>query len=313
MNKNRELPALDLLKGFEASARHLSFTRAAVDLHLTQSAVSRQVQALESQLGVKLFTRHTRSLQLTDAGEHYRASIGKALQLLREATMQIRALKPSNDLAVTTSVTIASLWLVPRLPAFQRQHPRISVHVVSDNEYRDLKSDKLDVAIRYGTRKQAGKNAQFLFGERLVPVCSPALLAGAATGNPPDLNRFALLHFEDPQGRVSWVSWNKWFRAVKVPAIQGAGAVRFSFYDQMIAAAVNGQGVALGRLPLIEPLIRSGKLVVPLTGRRYLVALPSHAYWLVTSPHSKARTAAGQFARWLLAQASDGDSPFRAG
>src|SRR5512139_1171760 len=146
---SRDLPAsLDLLRGFEASARLLSFTAAASELFLTQSAVSRQVQQLEEQLGVKLFERRTRALVLTDAGDRYFRDVSKALNQLREATAAVRA-KTTPVVRVTTTLTFASLWLVPRLASFQKEHEEISVHVVADNTVRDLERNALDVALRY--------------------------------------------------------------------------------------------------------------------------------------------------------------------
>src|SRR5512145_2646961 len=152
----RDLPAsLDALRGFEAAARLLSFTAAAAELFLTQSAVSRQVQQLEEQLGVKLFERRTRALALTEAGTQYYRQVSAALNQLREATAAVRA-NTTQIVRVTTTVTFASLWLVPRLAAFQAKHGDVSVHVVADNSVRDLERLALDVAIRYCPASVAG-------------------------------------------------------------------------------------------------------------------------------------------------------------
>ena len=160
----RDLPAsLDLLRGFEAAARLLSFTSAAAELHLTQSAVSRQVQQLEEQLGVKLFERRTRALILTEAGERYYREVSKALALVRDATSAVRA-KTEPIVRVTTTASFASLWLVPRLAQFQADHGEIAVHVVADNTVRDLEHHGLDVAIRYCPQDAVGADAICLFG-----------------------------------------------------------------------------------------------------------------------------------------------------
>src|SRR5512145_3259483 len=200
MSTTRDLPvSLDLLRGFEAAARLLSFTTAAGELFLTQSAVSRQVQQLEEQLGVKLFERRTRALVLTDAGAHYYREVAKALNLLREATATVRA-RTTPVVRVTTTVTFASLWLVPRLAGFQQEHGDISVHVVADNAVRELERLSLDVAIRYCPESIAGPGAVRLFGEAVTPVASPAFLKAHPVRTLDDLMRMPLLELDDPAG-----------------------------------------------------------------------------------------------------------------
>ncbi len=200
MMKPRDLPtSLDLLRGFEASARLLSFTAAAAELFITQSAVSRQVQQLEEQLGVKLFERRTRALVLTDAGDRYYREVSSALAHLREATAAVRA-RTTPIVRVTTTLTFASLWLVPRLAAFQKAHSDISVHVVADNTVRDLERNSLDVALRYSPEEAAGAGAERLFGEQVAPVCAPALVKGHRIHSVEELLRWPLIEIEDPTG-----------------------------------------------------------------------------------------------------------------
>src|SRR5688572_20192793 len=163
MRRQRDLPAsLDALRGFEAAARYLSFTKAGAELALSQSAVSRQVQALEEDLGVRLFQRRTRALALTEAGELYYREVSKALHQLREATAATRV---ASDpvVRVTAPITFASLWLVPRLASFQARHEDVTVHVAADNTVRDLDRASLDIAVRYSTMEIAGAGAQLLF------------------------------------------------------------------------------------------------------------------------------------------------------
>ena len=303
MNKRRDLPDLDLLKGFEAAARLLSFTKAGTELFLTQSAISRQVQALEQQLGVPLFQRRTRALLLTDAGQRYYRAVSETLARLREATARLAAEQASGTLTVTTTVTFASLWLVPRLAGFQRRHPEITVSLVADNAIHDLQRAQLDIAIRYTTRQRAGAGAAKLFGERVVPVCSPQLLARAPLERPEDLAKFVLLHYEDPEGQAPWLSWNVWFEVMQMQPVKGAGALRFSHYDQMIRAAIDGQGVALGRVPLVEEQIRVGALATPLKARRYAAPAADRAYWVMVSPLAAGRREAATFVDWVREQA----------
>ena len=303
MHKPADLPALDLLKAFEAAARHLSFTKAGAELFLSQSAVSRQIQALEEQLGVPLFERRVRSLLLTEAGQIYYREIEPILQKLREATARIARRSSAGTLTVTCTITFASLWLVPRLSDFQRRHPDTVVRLAADNEMHDLRRERLDAAVRYCTRAMAGDGAVKLFGERVVPVCSPALLARQPLSTPEELKQAVLLHFQDPHGLGPWLSWSVWFEVMQMAPAGGKGALYFSHYDQAIQAALDGQGVALGRFPLVEDLVRAGRLVMPLAGKRYSMGAQDRAYWLVIAPQSAGRRDVQAFAAWLREQA----------
>jgi LysR family glycine cleavage system transcriptional activator len=297
----RDLPAsLDLLRGFEAAARLLSITSAAAELFLTQSAVSRQVQQLEEQLGVKLFERRTRALVLTEAGERYYREVSKALALLRDATADVRA-KTAPVVRVTTTVTFASLWLVPRLAQFQAEHGDISVHVVADNVVRDLEHHGVDAAIRYCPQNAAGPDAVCLFGEHVTPVASPALLKGKRIRTPEDLLQLPLLDIDDPASTTIWLSWKVWCETLKVERPRASRGLTFSHYDQIMQAAIAGQGVALGRFPLVDPFLADRRLVMPLKDKRF--ATRAHrAYWLVVSPAAR-RNEVTVFAEWVKAQA----------
>jgi LysR family glycine cleavage system transcriptional activator len=304
MHNTRDLPSLDLLKSFEASARHLSFTKAGQELFLSQSAISRQIGMLESQLGVPLFHRRVRSLRLTDAGQSYFRDVSELLEKLREATARLAKVQPDGAVTVTTTMTFASMWLVPRLADFQASHPGVSVHLAADNTLLDLKKSALDVSIRYCRREMAGEGAVELFGERVVPVCSPALLSRGAPSKPEDLESFTLLHYEDPDRRTPWLSWDVWFEVLGVTPVKGKGSLRFSHYDQVMRAATDGQGVALGRFPLVEELVRAGKLTTPFKDRRYTMGARSRAYWLAVSPDAAKRPNVQTFARWLRERAA---------
>ena len=296
----RDLPvSLDLLRGFEAAARLLSFTSAAAELFLTQSAVSRQVQQLEEQLGVKLFERRTRALVLTEAGELYYRKVSEALALLRDATTAVRV-KTSPVVRVTTTVSFASLWLVPRLLQFQAEHGDIAVHVVADNIVRDLEREGMDAAIRYCPQDVAGVNAIFLFGEHVAPVASPALLKGKKVRTPEDLLLLPLLDIDDPHSTTIWLSWKVWCETMRLERPRTNRGLTFSHYDQIMQAAIAGQGVALGRFPIIDPLLADRRLVMPLKDKRY-AALAHRAYWLVLprSPGEEVKV----FAEWIQQQA----------
>ncbi len=310
MHNRRDLPALDLLKAFAAAARHLSFTKAGAELFLSQSAVSRQIQMLETQLGARLFERQVRSLLLTEAGQIYYREIGPILEKLREVTARVARTQATGTVTVTCSISFASLWLVPRLSDFQRRHPDTVVHIAADNVIKDLRKERLDAAIRYSTRAQAGDGGVKLFGERVVPVCSPQLLARHPLSTPDELKQSVLLHYQDPQGLTPWLSWSTWFEVMRLEPAGGKGSLHFSHYDQVIEAAIDGQGIALGRLPLVEELIRAGKLATPLAGKRYSMGAKDRAYWLVTSPLAAGRREVQAFAAWLREQAAVGKDKY---
>jgi DNA-binding transcriptional LysR family regulator len=304
MHTRRELPlSLDLLRGFEAAARHLSFTAAGEELFLTQSAVSRQVQTLEEQLGVKLFERRTRALVLTRAGEAYYEDVSKALQQLREATARVRGgIDPL--VRVTTTITFASLWLVPRLARFQSQCGEIPVHVIAENVLLDLERDVADVAVRYTTREGAGHGAVMLFGETVAPVCSPSLIEDRKRlQNAKELLAFPLLHYEDTQVSAPWLSWDAWLEAMGLEYPRSARSLSFSHYDQLIQAAIAGQGIALGRFPLMDELVHQGRLAMPL-GSPPAPLGEGRGYWLVVPSRSAERAQVKTFVEWLLSEAA---------
>lgn len=303
MHGRDPLPALDLLKAFEAAARHLSFTKAGAELFLSQSAVSRQIQQLEQQLGTPLFIRRTRALLLTEAGQRYYRDVAETLRQLRDATARLTARAAGATVTVTTTVTFASLWLVPRLGDFRERHPEVNVFLAADNNLRDLERDRLDVSIRYAPRRIAGRDALKLFGESVVPVCSPKLPGAGDISRPEDLARFPLIHYEDPVQQTPWLSWDVWFEVMQVKRERAAAALRFSHYDQVVRAATEGQGIALGRLPLIAPLLKEGKLALPLRAARYRMSAQDRAYWLVVSAAARSRPEVAKFTEWLKSQA----------
>ena len=309
MNGARDLPSLDLLKAFEAAARHLSFTRAGAELFLSQSAVSRQIQQLESQLGLPLFIRRTRALLLTEAGQRYFRDVSQALHQLREAGTNLRSVRGDRVVTVTTAMTFASLWLVPQLADFQQQHPDIAVHVAADNGVLDLERERMDVAIRYSNRRLAGPGALRLLGERVLPVCSPKLPGLKKLRAPADLKGFVLLNFEDPQQLTPWLTWPVWLEAMRTSLPAAKGMLRFSHYDMMLRAALNGQGVGLGRLPLISSLLDDGSLVAPFADRRYSTPTPDRAYWLISPPASRERPEVQTFMQWIQARTAALEAP----
>src|SRR3954468_5379605 len=261
MSKSNAMPSLDLLRGFEAAARHLSFTKAGEELFLTQSAVSRQMKDLEDQLGVPLFQRRHRALALTEAGQQFYASAAQVITTMRAATERLRAQAGRRrPLSVTTTHSFAALWLIPRLAGFTRDHPGIDVRIMADTRVQDLDRDGLDLAIRHGPASLAGSNAVRLMGERVFPVCSPKLVKDKSKPlrEPRDLRYPCLLQYDDPEGRHPWLHWKTWLEVERIADLRPAGTLSFSGYEQIIPAAVAGHGVGLGRTPLVKDLLASG-------------------------------------------------------
>jgi DNA-binding transcriptional LysR family regulator len=305
----RDLPSLDLLKGFEAAARNLSFTKAATELFVTQSAISRQIKALEDQLGVPLFRRHHRELRLTEEGQTLYKTAGEVLRQLRDVAGRLGA-RPAAMLTVTTTVSFAALWLVPRLNDFRRLHPGIDMRLAATNEIQDLEREGIDLAIRYCTPKMAGGGAVRLFGELVFPVCSKSVLAGREFKSPRDLSGQVLLHYDDPERRYPWLSWEVWFELTQTQGVRPAGMLRFSHYDQLIQAAIEGQGIALGRSRFVAKWVKLGKLILPF-GKRYMRSpADSRAYFVVLPRGSSARPEVAKLSGWLQqqAQAEEPDS-----
>jgi LysR family transcriptional regulator, glycine cleavage system transcriptional activator len=285
LKQGRGLPSLDLLKGFEAAARNLSFTKAAAELFVTQSAVSRQVKTLEEQLGVALFRRHHRDLRLTEEGQTLYKTSGEVLRLLRDVAGRLGA-RAGGMLTVTTTVSFAALWLVPRLNDFRRAHPGIDMRLAATNEIQDLEREGIDLAIRYCTPKAAGPG-----------------LAGRTLASPQDLSGQVLLHYDDAERRYPWLSWDVWFELTQTHGVKPAGALRFSHYDQLIQAAIEGQGIALGRSRFVAKWVKQGKLILPF-GERYMRSpSDSRAFFMVLPRGSPARPGVAEFSSWLQQQA----------
>ena len=295
------LPSLDFLRGFEAAGRRLSFTLAAEELFLTQSALSRQVKALEEALGVPLFERRHRALTLTPAGAAFHRSVSLQLREIAAAAESVREGIRDPGLTVSTTVSFAALWLIPRLAAFRAAQPAVEVYVSANDQMVDLSRGDVDLAVRYLADAGAPDGATRLFGERLLPVASPALLkrGGAPLKQPSDLARHVLIHLDDPSGFMPWLNWPAWLTSNGQPNLKPAGSLRFSLYDQVIQATLGGQGVALGRIPLISELLRDGKLIAPFP-KRYD---SPRSYVVIVAPHAAGRPDVAAFLDWLQREA----------
>jgi DNA-binding transcriptional LysR family regulator len=291
--------SLDLLRGFRAAARHLSFTRAAQELFVTQPAISREVRTLEEQLGRPLFLRVNRALELTRAGQELYRAVDEALALIDAAALRVAG--AMQTLSVTTTVALASTWLVPRLPRFAKLHPEIDMRFVASNAMVDLEREHIDIAIRFVLGSNAAPSADKLFDYLQFPVCAPALAKDRSRPlrTPADLARHVLLDFETVVYGRPWYDWQQWFAVMKLRDIEGAGWLRFSHYDQVIDAAVNGAGVAIGKRPHLAQHLRDGVLVAPLGAQG--VGRPG-AFYLEIAPSAPPEVAKA-FVDWLHEEA----------
>jgi DNA-binding transcriptional LysR family regulator len=269
------LPPLDALRGFVAVARRMSITLAAQDLYLTQSAVSRQVQSLEEHLGAALFIRKHRALALTDAGEQLLHIASPWLDRLGEFSRSIRHDGRPRPVTITASIGVAALWILPRLGLFQTAYPHIDVRVAANNRLLDLELEGIDLAIRYCREEQAPRGATLLFQEHIVPVANKSVAAVAFSVDS-DLSQQVLLELDDR--RLPWLRWSDWLRGQGLRGIEPKAYLHFNQYDQVVQAAIEGHGIALGRIGLIFPMLEDGRLVAQ-PGRD--IESSEYAYWLV--------------------------------
>lgn len=291
------LAPLDLLRGFVAVGRRMSITLAAQDLCLTQSAISRQVHALEEQLGLKLFVRGHRSIVFTPEGERLFRSADAAIQQLQDTLGALSAARERLPVTITASIGVTALWLLPRLSRFQQQHPQIDLRVAANNKNLDLRGEGVDLAIRYCRASVAPPGAIRLFGEQVLPVAHPALQVGPLA-SPRGVAAHVLLEFDDPHR--PWLQWADRLAAGDGPPRRPKGMLRFNQYDSVIQAAVAGQGIALGRLALVAPLLAEGRLVV--VDREATTPAGDQAYWLLQA-REHARGDVQTVVHWILEEA----------
>ncbi len=287
---------MDLIRGFVAVGRRMSITLASQDLFLTQSAVSRQVGALEEQLGVKLLVRGYRSIRLTPEGERLFRSADGAMQQLQDVLGDIVATGALRPVMLSASIGFTGLWLLPRLSRFQQANPGVDLRVSANDRVADLRNDGIDLAIRYGAQSPAPAGGVRLFGESVAPFAHPALGAKSLR-SAQELSKANLLEFDAP--RHPWLQWREWLRMRGWPDATPRGFLHFNQYDQVIQAALAGQGIALGRLELIRPLLDDGRLVLasPQPG-----AATTHAFWLIQAD-AQPREPVRRVAQWIEAEA----------
>ena len=293
------------LRAFTAVARHLNFRLASEELALTQSAVSRQIQSLEEEVGVPLFLRHTRAVELTSAGAQLLVAVSPALDRMDAVVRQIRQSAGRKSVSITTFASFASMWLIPRLEAFQRDNPDIDIRIDASDTAVDLDLADVDLALRYGPAASMPSDARRMFGEQLAPVASPWLLKGGVRlKKPEDLAQCTLIEAGDAhRTHLEWLTWRRWIDMQMPEPIaakfQPKRWLYFNYAYQMVQAALTGQGLVLARLPLVAESMANGDLVEAFPERRMDSPM---SYWLIAGGRSSARPEVTAFCDWLMVQ-----------
>jgi LysR family glycine cleavage system transcriptional activator len=292
------LPPVNSLVAFEASARHLSFTRAADELTISREAVSRHIRILEGHLGVKLFNRMHRAIELTKEGEAFRSAVQRSLEDIAGAADGLRGGSGRPKLIVSATIAISSFWLTPRLPRFRADHPDAEIRVVvSDAPVRSI-TERFDFAVRYGDGAWPGYTATHLFDVTSTPVCSPGYAqASGAIETPGDLVGHTLLNLDGTVHATE--DWTWWLSGQGVPAGAELTLLGFDNYANVIQAALEGQGIALGFSGIVDQLLERGALVRPVDAS----LSRGQGVFALTPAGSTLKPPARTFFDWILAEA----------
>ena len=291
----RKIPGSDLLIAFETAARHQSFTRAAEELSLTQSAVCRQIQALEDQLGVQLFNRVRKRVTLSEAGQLYARQIRENLKRIEHDTLSLMAHRGMGGVVELAVVpTFATRWLIPRLSDFNRRHPGITLDLATRADPFMFSDTPFDAAIHFGDPVWPGAMTEYLFGEEIVPVCSPASAAATLPLAPAELASMPLLHQSARQD-----AWRQWFEMAGLTNVNAMGGARYELFSMLVEAARAGLGVALVPRFFVLNEIASGELVIPCPQAMH----NQRGYYLVYPEDRENSPPLQTFCAWLREQA----------
>ena len=294
-NSFRKLPSSRSLVVLEVAGRLLNFSAAGRQLGMSQAAVSKQIQLLEATLGLKLFVRSNRGLTLTAAGRRLHHAVSFGLNHIADAVDEVRPRFQSGRVTITTTIALASVWLMPRIAKFRSDHREIDLRVIATDDILDLSSENIDVGIRYGMGQWPGAVAQKLFGIELFPVCSPSFLAASdPIHKVEDLLNMTLLHVDEPNSTDA--TWDVWLRAVGCSRNSPPGGLHFNNYPLLVQSAVTGQGIALGWGHLVDDLIASGALVRCLPTTHLL----KPAFFLVNGENVLLRKEVTTFSDWIV-------------
>jgi LysR family glycine cleavage system transcriptional activator len=303
---NGHLPPLSALRAFEAAARLHSFSKAADELHVTPAAISHQIHALEEDLGVKLFHRGNRTIELTSSAQLLLPGLSEAFSGIQAAVRRLRAHNDTGTLTVTASPSIAAKWLVLRLHRFQAENPDIDVRISTSDNVVDLTKGDFDLAIRYGTGRYPGLDVELLMKNEVFPACSPRLLeAGPPLRTPEDLRHHALIHVDQATERYPLLpTWAMWLKAAGVSEGPAHPGLTFSVGYMAMDAAIAGHGVVLAFSAIASADIAAGRLV-----RLFSLALPDlFSYYIVAVPGEMERPKVKAFRDWLRQEADTTDA-----
>lgn len=294
------LPPLGALRAFEAAARHLSFSAAALELNVTPAAISHQIHALEADLGVALFHRRNRAIALTPSARVLLPGLSEAFSGIRTAVRRLRAHNDTGTLNVTASPSFAAKWLVLRLHRFQERHPEIDVRISATDEIVDLAEGDFDLAIRYGTGRYPGLVVEPLLRNEVFPACSPHLIeTGPPLRTPEDLRHHALIYDQAIDRDPLAPTWPMWLKAAGVKEVPATAGLSFSASHLALDAAIAGHGVVLAYSSIAAADLAAGRLV-----RLFSLALPDlFAYFIVTAPGALERPKVKAFRDWLRQEA----------
>ena len=302
MQKYR-LPPLDLFRTFEAVARHLSFTNAASELCLTQSAVSRQIAALEQQTGIGLFRRLHRAIQLTPAGQQLLEATSDGLDQIQGCLTLLGSAARAPHITVSATVAFAWFWLMPRLNQFSADHPGVDIRVLATDTPVLPGQDDVDVAILFGSGQWEGITSGLLFRERVYPVCSPRFLSEhPGLIRPEDLVCQTLLHLDIDRSAPDPVDWQRWLASQGITGQPVLPGLRFNSYPMVLQAAEAGRGVALGWSYIVDPIVASGRLIQPMGGTMET----RNGYYLSTSSEAARPPELEEFLGWIATEAAQG-------
>ena len=299
------LPPLNALKAFEVAGRHMSFSRAAEELHVTPAAISHQIKALETDLGVKLFRRLNRSLQLTEAGQACLPGLRSAFETMASAVGRVRDKEDWNVLTISAPPAFGARWLVPRIVDFRTANPQIQVRIDPAIRSMDPVRDSVDVAIEFSQGHYSGRSvqrsAQRLFGQDVFPVCSPELLDGKnPLTTPDDLRGHTLIHFDAPMDDPGWPNWETWLRANNVDRLDPNKGPHFTSPNFTTQALLAGHGVALMAELVVENELATGTLVKP-----FDISYPGDlSYWALATSVDSEDDPVTLFWNWLTREAS---------
>jgi len=293
MNPWHRLPPLRSFRVLEAAARHQNYTRAADELHLTHSAVSHQIHALEETLGVRLFERSGRQMRATESGRQLAQDVRATLDALAAAVERVRGADSANSITVSVLPSFAAAWLVARLGGFLERHPQVELRLESTTALADFRNDGVDVAIRYGNGNYEDLESVKLFDDEVFPTMSPKLRRSARIRVPADLARVPLL-------RIRNQPWAPWFTAAGMNLAEPRRGPVFNDSELALQAAIQGQGAVLARGSLAAAKLRAGVLVAPFKQR---IASPQTCY-LVYPPQHARKPSVQLFRDWLLEELS---------